>query len=322
MTPRSRLAGAIVYLSCLMALLPGAALAHGLRLAQLTIVPLDDQSLEVHWRSTAADPLPRLSIGGPCTSAVPSAAADAAISVRCAGPGSRALLRLAGLSPETQLVLSVGKTGQAPVARLLSGADRYEVPWADGSQSALAGAVEYVILGTTHIFAGADHLLFLLALLLLAPRPGALVRIATLFTIGHSATLALAATDTIVVDPALAELAIALTLVIAARELHRAPAAGVMPGHRLQGTALAFGLVHGLGFAGALDLIGLPSGRLVVSLAAFNLGVEIGQVALLLAGWIVLGAVRRAWAGSMALVARSAALLTGSAGVFWCLQRF
>ncbi len=322
MTRRNRLAGTILCLSWAMSLLPVAALAHGLRLAQLSIVPLDDQVLEVHWRSTAADPLPQLSIGGPCTSPALPAAADAAIPVRCDGAGGRALLRLSGLSPDTQLVLSVGKDGQAPVARLLTGADSYEVPWEAGSRSALAGAAEYVALGTTHIFAGADHLLFLLALLLLAPRPGALVRIATLFTIGHSATLVLAATRTIVVDPALAELGIALTLVIAARELYRVQAAGAATGHRLQGTALVFGLIHGLGFAGGLDLIGLPSGRLAVSLAAFNLGVEIGQVVLLLAGWILLRAVQRVWAGGMTPVARSAALLTGSAGVFWCLQRF
>ena len=133
-------------------------------------------------------------------------------------------------------------------------------------------------LGLWHILEGYDHLMFLLALLLVPAAGWAVVRIVTAFTIAHSVTLALTALNLLNLPVLLVETAIAASIAfVAAQNLRGAEASA----HRAWLTA-AFGLVHGCGFADVLRETGLPTERLVSSLLGFNLGVEAGQLLVVL----------------------------------------
>ena len=137
--------------------------------------------------------------------------------------------------------------------------------------------VDFTVLGIEHIFLGYDHLMFLLALIAIGGRPLALVKVVTAFTVAHSITLILAALDVVSLPGRLVEAGIAFSIAyVAAENLWRA-----RPRHRWLLTFF-FGLVHGFGFANVLRELGLPtkSQELVASLLAFNVGVEIGQVAI------------------------------------------
>jgi hypothetical protein len=141
-------------------------------------------------------------------------------------------------------------------------------------------AERYFALGTEHILLGVDHLLFVLGLLLLVRNAGSLVKTITAFTLAHSLTLGAAVLDMVYVDPAPVEAAIALSIVLLAREIVAARQGAMHLVHRWPWlVAFAFGLLHGLGFAGALGRIGLRSDDIPAALLFFNLGVEAGQLA-------------------------------------------
>lgn len=147
---------------------------------------------------------------------------------------------------------------------------------------------EFVVWGMHHIFIGADHIAFLLALLLAARKLGELIRIATSFTVAHSLTLLLAALDKIRMPSAATESLIAASIVYVAAENYFLKEAK----HRWVLT-FVFGLVHGLGFSSVLrdrlrdlDAIGLP-------VLSFNVGVELGQVAILLVAFPLVSWLRR-----------------------------
>jgi len=146
----------------------------------------------------------------------------------------------------------------------------------------------YLRLGVEHILTGFDHLLFVLGLLLLVDGRRRLLLTITSFTVGHSVTLALATLGLLSVPARATEAAIALSILLLAVELThpRAGASAPAPARPLTLTrrwpwlvAALFGLLHGLGFAGALREIGLPSSAVPAALFAFNLGVELGQLA-------------------------------------------
>ena len=135
----------------------------------------------------------------------------------------------------------------------------------------------YLRLGIEHILTGADHLMFVLGLLLLVGIRWQLVKAITAFTLAHSITLALAALGFVHVPSAVIEALVALSIVFVA--------SGLVRDHRSTLTrrnpwliAFAFGLLHGLAFAGALVEVGLPANAIPLSLFLFNLGVEIGQL--------------------------------------------
>ena len=151
-------------------------------------------------------------------------------------------------------------------------------PAAFGS-SPWALARGYAALGIRHILEGVDHLLFVLGLFLLVEGGGALVRTITAFTVAHSVSLALATAGLLTLPAAPVEALIAASILLLARELVRpAGAPATLASRRPWAVAFAFGLLHGLGFAGALAEIGLPASHAAVALLAFNVGVEIGQL--------------------------------------------
>jgi hydrogenase/urease accessory protein HupE len=167
-----------------------------------------------------------------------------------------------------------------------------ELRAASGSRSSLAR--RYFALGTEHILLGVDHLLFVLGLLLLLRRVGALIKTITAFTVAHSLTLAAAALDVVSVPLAPVEAAVALSIVLLAREIVAGRNGAVHLVHRWPWlVAFAFGLLHGLGFAGALGQMGLRSDDIPPALLFFNLGVEAGQLAFVAVVLVVNRSIRR-----------------------------
>lgn len=140
---------------------------------------------------------------------------------------------------------------------------------------------------------------------------------------GHSLTLALVTLGLVRVSPALMELGIALSLVVVARELLRQRPS--VFGRRSGVMALAFGLLHGMGFAGALGEVGLPAGEIPLALLAFNLGIELGQLALVAAVFSAAFALRllprAAELGRRAAVSAAPAYAIGGMAMLWCIER-
>jgi HupE / UreJ protein len=184
-----------------------------------------------------------------------------------------------------------------------------------------AVVVEYFGLGFRYLISGADHLLFVLGLVLLVCGLRRLLWTITSFTLGHSITLSLAVLGFVHVPPAPVEVLIAASIVVVAAELARA-AAGDVPGRAAPALlAVSFGFLHGLGFAGALARIGLPADAIPLSLLAFNLGIEAGQ--LLFVGIVLAGAavVRRLPIRWPPVTQLTPAYIIGSLAVFWMLER-
>lgn len=151
-------------------------------------------------------------------------------------------------------------------------------------------AKRYLTLGIEHILEGFDHLLFILGLLLIVKGTWRLVKTITAFTIAHSITLGLATLGVVNVPSAPVEATIALSIVFLAVEIVYASRGKFHLTHKKPWLiAFGFGLLHGLGFAGALSEIGLPQGEIPVALLFFNIGVEVGQLifvaSILACGW-------------------------------------
>ena len=182
----------------------------------------------------------------------------------------------------------------------------------------------YVGIGIGHILPdGLDHILFVLAVFLASVRVRALVWQISAFTIAHTATLALAATGFITPSSSVVEPLIAFTIAFVAienlvyRDMTRWRPAVVF----------GFGLIHGLGFAGFFGELGLPPGQFWSALIGFNVGVEIGQISVILVAAIVASAVRR-WlrdpagvAGYRSWIVRPGSALIGLTGLWWGVTR-
>ena len=195
----------------------------------------------------------------------------------------------------------------------------------------LAQFAAYVHEGVWHIWLGFDHILFLLSLLLPAvlvrrdgrwqPKDsfrGAFIEVAkvvTAFTLAHSITLSLAALGVVSLPSRWVESAIALSVVLAALN-------NLFPvvSHGRWMAAFAFGLLHGFGFAGALRDLGLPSSSLALSLAGFNVGVELGQLAIVAAFLPVAFWLRRTWSYRRLVLAGGSTAIAAIA-VVWFAER-
>jgi hydrogenase/urease accessory protein HupE len=177
--------------------------------------------------------------------------------------------------------------------------------------------------GIHHILIGPDHVLFIVALVILGGSLARLLAIVTAFTVGHSVTLSLAALGVVSPPVSIVEPAIALSIVVVGVDnllVRRARDARDARDLR-PWAALSFGLVHGFGFASVLQQIGLPPTALGWSLFSFNLGVELGQIAVVVLITAVIGAIlaystvlaeRVAFAGSVVVIA---------AGAWWFAER-
>ena len=180
----------------------------------------------------------------------------------------------------------------------------------------------YLVTGIEHIFLGYDHIAFLVAIVLWARRLLPVIKVVTAFTIAHSITLSLAALQIVVIPSAIVEPAIAASIIFVAVENFFS--------RNVDGrwrVTFAFGLIHGFGFAGALQELGLPANAVVPALAAFNIGVEIGQVAIVSIVVPALIVLDRLFAADRTKPVRAAALVyTLSAvitvlGSYWLVTR-
>ncbi len=225
-------------------------------------------------------------------------------------------------------LLTVRWTGQEPVSRLAKReGDAITVEldeWLAGSGSTLRAAKRYTVLGIEHILAGIDHLLFVLALLFVVDGLWKLIKTITAFTVAHSITLGLATLGYVSLPSAPVEAAIALSIVFLASEIVRKTRGRTSLTFQAPWVvAFAFGLLHGLGFAGALSEIGLPPAEIPIALLFFNIGVEIGQL-LFVAAALAVG--RLVWRANLRGAGFNFLRLVivyciGSISMFWTIER-
>ena len=193
-----------------------------------------------------------------------------------------------------------------------------------GGTSGLASlrpvVVDYTRLGVEHILTGFDHLLFVVALTLLVRKRRPLVVTITAFTVAHSLTLAATVLGLVSVPSAPVEASIALSIVLVCAECLRRDQTESFTRRAPWVVAFAFGLLHGFGFASALTEIGLPEKHIPAALVCFNLGVELGQLA-------VIGVVLAVRALAIRLrvarpqLARGVIYAMGATAAFWSLDR-
>lgn len=252
--------------------------------------------------------------------AIATAAADAEVgrrTVACDGPLGGATIRIDGLAGSLNEVIVRVETldGTVQAARVLPEAPSFVVA---ARPDRLDVVRSYGSLGVEHILFGFDHLLFVLALLLLIREPRALFATITAFTLAHSITLALAALGLARAPPLVVEPLIALSIVLVAAEVVKGRhGRGLAPWQ----VAFAFGLLHGLGFGRALAEIGLPAGEVPVALLVFNLGVEAGQLLVVAVVLLAAALVRRVVADRLVPTRRALAYGVGVIAAFWFAER-
>jgi hydrogenase/urease accessory protein HupE len=189
------------------------------------------------------------------------------------------------------LVRYVRADGTEQVGRILPVESRFDFRASPGQ---LEVARTYAVIGIEHILLGFDHLLFVLALMLLVDGTRKLIATITAFTVAHSITLALASLQLIRVPGPPVEALIALSIVFVASEiLHARQGRPGLTQRSPWVVSFGFGLLHGLGFAGALAEVGLPQNSIPTALLFFNVGVEIGQLIFVAAVLLLAAGLRR-----------------------------
>jgi hydrogenase/urease accessory protein HupE len=179
-------------------------------------------------------------------------------------------------------------------------------------------ARQYLALGYTHILPkGSDHILFVLGIFLLSTRLKPVLLQVTAFTIAHTITLALTIYGVVSLRPAIVEPAIALSIVYVAVENI---ATSELRPWRIA-LVFAFGLLHGMGFAGVLSQLGLPRSEFLTALLCFNAGVELGQLSVILTAFVLIGLPfrRKPWYRRRVVIPISLAI--AAVGLFWAIQR-
>lgn len=221
--------------------------------------------------------------------------------------------------PPHETYLNIYENGTIRHQNLLDKTKTSASYYSGSTQGRIEVVREFVLQGIHHIFIGPDHILFIIGLLLPGGGIGRLLKIITAFTIAHSLTLAMATLKMVNVAAAFAEPAIALSIVLLGLETLYTQLRKRRD-HRVI-LAFAFGLIHGFGFAGVLADFGLPEGALGWSLAAFNVGVEIGQACIVLVATPSLLALRshRPAAAQRVVYLGTASIIV--AGTYWFVER-
>lgn len=217
-----------------------------------------------------------------------------------------------------QTFLNIYEDGGLRRQEILS-ADRPETEFFSGSTQGVVAVIRrFSWSGVEHIFGGPDHVAFIIGLLLLGGSLRRLLIVMTAFTLAHSITLSLAALDIVSPPARYVEPAIALSIVYVGVDNFLVTAAS----RDVRGwIAFFFGLVHGFGFASVLKEFGLPASALGWALFSFNLGVEMGQVAIVLAIAPVVAWLHRARPPAGRAVARAGSAAVVLAGVYWFVDR-
>jgi hydrogenase/urease accessory protein HupE len=289
--------------------------AHELSMAELQVREVARGEFVLQWgageKSAPADSL---------TPQWPEHCRAEGASLHCGAQGLTGTLGVQGVGQRfsAALVKVFWLDGQSRVYTLTAGQPSARLYGAADDQRGLwEVATAYTVLGVEHILSGIDHLLFVVALLFLVGFRKQLVWTITAFTAAHSLTLASAAMGWLVLRSPPVEASIALSIVLVAGEAlnPRPTLARRWPAL----VAFLFGLVHGLGFAGALKDIGLPQQHLLAALLTFNLGVELGQLLTVCLAALLVWALRRqpwfVWLKTPALYA------IGSLAAYWSWLR-
>ena len=322
---------AVLALVALVAALAAPAAAHEVRPGYLEIIETGPESYDVLWKVPAAGDNLRFGLYVRFPEATVDTreplgrfVGDAYVtrwSVRHPGGLTGETIHIDGLRTTLTdvIVRSERLDGATSVARIEPSNPTLVVPAAP-SRLELAGT--YFVLGVEHILFGIDHLLFVLSLLLIVEGARRLVATITAFTLAHSVTLAAATLGWAHVPGAPVEAVIALSIVFVCAEIVRRQRGEESLTARAPWlVALVFGLLHGFGFAGALEEVGLPGHAIPTALLLFNVGVEAGQLAFVA---VVLGGaalLRRA----MGPLPRAARLVPaygiGAVAMFWTIER-
>lgn len=323
-----------VWLSCLALYLciwfPVTAHAHELRPAYLSVTQIADTEYSILWKTPAlGEKQLALKANFPDVCTVSNGLrrieenkfAIETWTLTCPQSLRGQSVTIGGLEKTLTdvLVRTIWQDGKISTARLTP--DKTTLDFAHLEET--GGTIRtYFVLGMTHILGGIDHLLFVLAIMLLVTRGKKLFIAVTAFTIGHSVTLALATLDIIRVQPTLVEVLIAMSIVLMAYEAVRRwrGYSGLTLEYPWLVTFL-FGLLHGFGFAGALRAIGLPQTDIPAALLFFNIGVEAGQLLFIAAVIAVfsLPALSKLRDKQIPMITASYAI--GIIAVFWTLQR-
>lgn len=279
MSVASWLAGLLLALATLLA--PGRAQAHELSMAELDLREMAPGEFIWQWgMGEKRNPAEVL------RARWPEHCREEGAALHCGAQGLSGRLAVDGIGSgfSAAVVKVAWADGQTRAYTLTSNQSAVQLYGsADDRRSLGEIASAYTVLGIEHILSGVDHLLFVIGLLLLVGFRRQLLWTITAFTVAHSLTLASSALGWLTLRPPPVEATIALSIVLVAGEaLHtRQTLARRWPAL----VAFLFGLVHGLGFAGALKEIGLPEQHLPAALLTFNLGVEIGQLMTVALAW-------------------------------------
>ena len=319
------------------AMAPCLAYAHPLAPNLLEITEASNGRLEVVWKEPANTPrgaemAPELPEGCEVTKPPIVGQKGAGFIYRwemqCAQGGLvDERIGVSGLSGSRANVLVRIHLEDGRVVRELMTGDRSEliVPT---RLSSFRLATRYLSLGFRHLLSGWDHMLLLLGLLLSIANLRVLFAMITSFTLGHALTLSLAALGVVRVNGSWVEVAIAASILVLAAGIVRRPDAQARDmGDRLRPCVMAFvfGLLHGLGFAGALAEVGLPASEIPLALLSFNLGIESGQLVVIGVLGCLLFALGRLiarhptprWGLARPLTAHG----IGTLAAYWCIER-
>ena len=320
---------------CLVAMLfalgAARATAHPLAPALLDVTEMTDGSLAVVWKVSVFG-LPgavlRPALPADCRpTGRPTEAQDAESvtirsTVRCDGAGlvGREIGVDGLVAGKSDALLRVTLAdGRVVKSVLRAAAPRLTVPERDRPFDVVRA---YAALGFEHIMTGPDHLLFVFGLLLLVGSGRLLVRTITAFTVGHSITLSLAALGLARVPPRPIEVGIALSVFVLAVELAReARPTPTLMQREPWAMAGVFGLLHGLGFAGALAEVGLPAGEIPTALFAFNVGIELGQLCFVGVVLVAASGLARLAAPRLVGARWIPVYAMGSLSALWCIER-
>ena len=322
-----RVSSAVLFV--LLFLNPSRSDAHEIRPAYLQIVQTSESSYDVYWKvPRMGDAVPRIQPVFPEgfilePSKNPKQTPDAAIytylleseeSLR----GKELFIKGLNKTLIDVLVSVTFLNGEKTTLILQADKDTGMIP---GETSRYDVVKTYTILGIEHILLGIDHLLFVLALIIITRGKWKILKTITAFTLAHSITLSLAALGIVNFPGAPVEAVIALSIVFLAVEIIKNnQGKQTLTGRKPWIVAFTFGLLHGFGFAGALSDIGLPQQDIPLALAFFNIGVELGQIifVVIALAFIRLIAIKKEWSPNLR---RVPAYLIGSLAAFWMIER-
>lgn len=303
--------------------------AHEIRPAYLQIIQTDEQSYEAFWKIPRLDDkVPKISPSFPNQFEVSELSKPKL--VLSSAVYSYTFTSEQELRGKTISINGLDKTlidalvtiqflnGEKMTFLLQPNKSTFEIPLEASKMNVIK---TYTILGIEHILIGIDHLLFVLALIMITAGKWKIIKTVTAFTIAHSVTLSLAALGYVNFPGPPVEAVIALSIVFLALEIikyHKGEQ--TLTSQKPWLVAFAFGLLHGFGFAGALADIGLPQQEIPLALAFFNIGVELGQL-IFIAFTLVIIFILNFYKSWPKWIKTIPAYAIGSVAFFWLIER-